>query len=206
MSGKVVKLWLLNSADCIQRIFAFPTDGAWPMSFPLHPFRCCLPIFLLLSACATVEPPPASGVSGKTHVTQEQPARPPTSSVRQENAKTTPFVDDEARRTVYFSFDGTTIGSEGDEILRQNAMKLKENPQLVVILVGHTDNLGSAAYNLAVADRRTEAVSDRLRALGVARNQIRRQPVGSEKNSKLKCDSEACRRTMRRVELVYEWR
>ncbi|KFB69369.1 MAG: Peptidoglycan-associated lipoprotein precursor [Candidatus Accumulibacter vicinus] len=85
-------------------------------------------------------------------------------------------------------------------------MKLKENPQLVVILVGHTDNLGSAAYNLAVADRRTEAVSDRLRALGVARNQIRRQPVGSEKNSKLKCDSEACRRTMRRVELVYEWR
>jgi len=139
-------------------------------------------------------------------VAQEQPARPPTSSVRQENAKPTPFLDEEARRTVYFSFDGTTIDSEGDEVLRQNALKLKENPQLVVILVGHTDNLGSAAYNLAVADRRTEAVSDRLRALGVARNQIRRQPVGSEKSSKLKCDSEACRRTMRRVELVYEWR
>ncbi|HRF12883.1 MAG: OmpA family protein [Candidatus Accumulibacter phosphatis] len=137
---------------------------------------------------------------------QEQAAQSPAHTGRPGTAKPTPFADEEARRTVYFSFDGATIDSDGDAVLRQNAQKLKEDPQLIVILVGHTDNLGSAAYNLAVADKRIEAVSDRLRSLGVARNQIRRQPVGSEQSSKLKCDSEACRRTMRRVELVYERR
>jgi peptidoglycan-associated lipoprotein len=113
-----------------------------------------------------------------------------------------PFADDEARRTVYFSSGDAVIDADGAEILRDNAQKLREDPQLIVVLVGHTDNLGSAAYNLAVADKRTEAVSDRLRSMGVPRSQIRRLPVGSEQANKLKCDSEACRRSMRRVELV----
>ena len=77
---------------------------------------------------------------------------------------------------------------------------------MLVVLVGHTDNQGSPTYNLAVADKRTEAVSERLRSFGVPRNQIRRLPVGSEESSKVKCDSDACRQRMRRVELVYEWR
>ncbi|WP_300454926.1 OmpA family protein [Accumulibacter sp.] len=138
--------------------------------------------------------------------TKEPVSRPPALAVRAAAAKPTPFVDEEAMRVVYFAFGEAMIDSESADILRQNAQKLKEDPQLVVTLVGHTDNLGSAAYNLAVADKRIEAVSDRLRSLGVPRNQIRRLPVGSEQSSKQSCDSEACRRKMRRVELVYERR
>lgn len=107
---------------------------------------------------------------------------------------------------MYFSPGDAVIDAVGAGVLLENAQKLREDAQLVVVLVGHTDNLGSAAYNLAVADKRTEAVSERLRSLGVPRNQIRRLPVGSEHSNRLKCESEACRRSMRRVELVYERR
>jgi peptidoglycan-associated lipoprotein len=176
------------------------------MRFPGHLLHVCLTSLFFLTACTTVEKPPAAGEPAKTGVAPAPPTRAPGYSVRHGSAKPTPFADEEARRTVYFTFDGAMIDNDGLEILRQNAQKLKDDPQLVVVLVGHTDNLGSAAYNLAVADKRTEAVSERLRSLGVARNQIRRLSLGSEQSSKLKCDSEACRRTMRRVELVYEWR
>ncbi len=176
------------------------------MLLPRSPIHGSLTLVLLLAACASVDKPPAADDSGKAKAPQVQAARQPAYGARQGNAKPTPFADDAARRTVYFPFDGATIDNEGAEILRQNAQKLKEDPQLVVVLVGHTDNLGSTAYNLAVADKRTEVVSDRLRSLGVPRNQIRRLPIGSEQSNKVKCDSETCRRTMRRVELVYEWR
>jgi len=165
---------------------------------------CCLAI-LILTACATADKPSASGDSGKAPATHEA-TRHPAQAVRPGTGKTLPFADDEARRTVYFALGDTLIDADGVEVLRLNAQRLKEDPQLVVVLVGYTDNLGSAALNLAVAEKRTEAVSERLRSLGVPRNQIRRQPVGSEQSSKSKCDSESCRWSMRRVELVYERR
>ncbi|WP_291995195.1 OmpA family protein [Candidatus Accumulibacter sp. ACC003] len=157
---------------------------------------------LLLSACSTVDKPPP--VDPSAQAASRQSARPSTPSARP--LAGTPFADDPAKRTVYFGFGEATISHEGIETLRQNALRLKDEAQLLVTLVGHTDNQGSAAYNLAIADKRTEAVSDKLRALGVPRNQIRRLPVGSEHSSKEACDAEACWQSMRKVELIYERR
>lgn len=169
----------------------------------LLPVFCAL--FALLAGCGSTEKPTGDG-SPKAPAASEQAARTPALTIGRGSLKPTPFPDEPDKRTVYFAFGEATIDGEGSEVLRQNAQKLKEDPQLVVTLVGHTDNLGSPAYNLAVADKRIEAVGERLRSLGVARNQIRRLPVGSEHSSKIRCDSEACRRTMRRVELVYDRR
>ncbi len=160
---------------------------------------------LFLSACATSENSPPADAE-RPAATASKEARPTTAARPGASKAALPFADDESKRVVYFAVGESLIDDQGAEILFQNAIKLKEDPQLVVTLVGHTDNLGSAAYNLAVADKRIEAVSARLRALGVAKNQIRRLPVGSEKSGKQSCDSEACRRTMRRVELVYDRR
>ncbi|MEF8703510.1 MAG: OmpA family protein [Candidatus Accumulibacter sp. UW26] len=176
------------------------------MSFSHRSFHCGLALLVLLSACGTVDQPPRSVDPAESGVTQARGARASPLTARQAKGKPTLFADSDASRTVYFASSDATIDNEGSEVLRQNAQKLKEDSTLLVVLVGHTDNLGSAAYNLAVADRRTEAVSERLRSLGVPRNQIRRLPVGSEESSKQKCDSETCRRSMRRVELVYERR
>ncbi len=153
---------------------------------------------VLLSACGTLDQP-APEPSEQTARTHEPLAATPA-------VPNTPFADAPEKRTVYFGFGEARISHEGVEILRQNALHLKNDSQLVVTLVGHTDNLGSAAYNLAVADKRIEAVNDKLRSLGVAKNQLRRLPLGSEQSSKHACDSEACRQSMRKVELVYERR
>lgn len=170
-------------------------------SFPYLRY-CVFACTLVLSACGTLDGSVASGPSGTAG------SKPPAKEVAPATRAVpgTPFADDEARRTVYFGFGETTIDAAGLEVLRQNAQRLKEDPRLVLTLVGHTDNLGSAAYNLAVADKRTEAVSEKLRSLGVPRNQLRRLPRGSEQSSKDPCDSEACRQAMRKVELVYEKR
>lgn len=165
-----------------------------------------LAIALLLAACTTSEKRPAGDEAAPASPAPAKAVRPPLSTAKAGAGKAMPFADDPAARTVYFASGDATIDSQGDAVLRQNAQKLKEDSQLVVVLVGHTDNLGSAAYNLAVADKRTDAVSERLRSLGVPRNQIRRLSLGSEESNKQKCDSESCRRSMRRVELDYERR
>lgn len=179
------------------------------MVLPVIPCRCALFGYLLLaillSACTGADRLPPTEARQDT-ATSETGLRSGTIPSRQGAAKTLPFADDESRRTVFFAFGEAAVSEESLEILRQNAAKLKEDPQLIVTLVGYTDNLGSTAYNLAVADKRIEAVSDKLRSLGVPRSQIRRLPLGAEYASKQRCDAEACRRTMRRVELVYERR
>lgn len=175
------------------------------LSFRPYLLPAVFALVALITGCASTEKATGDG-SPKAAAASEPPARTPTLTIGRGSSKPTPFADEPEKRTVYFAFGEATIDSDGSEVLRQNAQKLKEDAQLVVTLVGHTDNLGSPAYNLAVADKRTEAVGERLRSLGVARNQIRRLPVGSEHSSKTRCESEACRRTMRRVELVYDRR
>jgi outer membrane protein OmpA-like peptidoglycan-associated protein len=177
------------------------------MSFSHRSFHCGLALLVLLSGLRYGRPAAALGRPGRIRrdagagrarlAVDRSPGQGKADALRRRRWQP---------RTVYFASSDATIDNEGSEVLRQNAQKLKEDSTLLVVLVGHTDNLGSAAYNLAVADRRTEAVSERLRSLGVPRNQIRRLPVGSEESSKQKCDSETCRRSMRRVELVYERR
>ena len=154
----------------------------------------CLAGAILLSACSTIDQP----VSEPVTVREPVPVTPAVPN--------TPFADEPEKRTVYFGFGEARIGHEGVVVLSENALRLKNDSQLIVTLVGHTDNLGSAAYNLAVADKRIEAVNDKLRSLGVAKNQLRRLPLGSEQSNKEACDSEACRQAMRKVELVYERR
>ncbi|EXI67720.1 MAG: Minor outer membrane protein Omp16 [Candidatus Accumulibacter adjunctus] len=176
------------------------------MSLPRHVLPLGLATTLLLAACTSVDKPPIAADPAKAGAEQQKPARAPLATGRPGAGKPLPFADDDEARTVYFASGEATIDAQAAEVLRLNAQRLKEDSQLIVVLVGHTDNLGSPAYNLAVADRRTEAVSERLRSLGVPRNQIRRLPRGSEESSRQKCDSESCRRSMRRVDLVYERR
>ncbi len=103
---------------------------------------------------------------------------------------------------VFFRFGDCEIDRAGSELLRSHAERLKADEKLQVTLVGHTDDLGSRAYNIAIADRRLKAVYRLLRKHGVAQSQIRLYSAGVEKDT-LSCHSEACHRLMRRVELIY---
>ena len=84
----------------------------------------------------------------------------------------------------------------------QHATRIKAEPGLVVRLVGHTDDLGSRAYNLAIAEQRVNAVYGFLRRAGVPIRQLRRSGAAGDIAGK-SCESTECRAKKRRVELVY---
>jgi peptidoglycan-associated lipoprotein len=84
--------------------------------------------------------------------------------------------------TVYFDFDQAAIRSEGAVTLRKNATTIKENSSWGTITVqGHTDERGSAEYNLALGERRASAVKRYLVDLGVSEARLRVVSFGEAK-------------------------
>lgn len=102
--------------------------------------------------------------------------------------------------SIYFAAGASDIDSEGMALLRLCADRLKSDGRQRVTLVGLTDDLGSRAYNLAIADQRLSTVQLALRRMGVAAYQIKRRNLGGEP-ARNRCADEACRKQMRRVEL-----
>lgn len=103
---------------------------------------------------------------------------------------------------IFFSPGGTQVDAIGRRKLEAHALALKADAKRIVTLLGMTDDQGSRAYKLAIAEQRVNAVFQVLRKLGVPALQIRRYAVGMEKAAG-GCITTECRRTMRRVELRY---
>ena len=121
---------------------------------------------------------------------------PPT----REEVRTMEAIDEDS--AIYFTSRGTSVDEAGKAKLQHHAARLKRSPEKIVTLTGQTDDLGSANYNLAIAEQRTLAVARVLRSYGVPAKQIRRYSVGGEKMP-IVCQSSACRAKMRRVDLNY---
>lgn len=119
-----------------------------------------------------------------------------------ESADRTPWATPDPEANVYFASGGSDIDESGKALLRRHAARLKDNPDQVVTLIGHTDPTGSRSYNLAIAEERIAAVVHALRAFGVPRWQIRTVNSGRGEAPGT-CASIACRARMWRVELVF---
>jgi peptidoglycan-associated lipoprotein len=79
---------------------------------------------------------------------------------------------------------------------------LSSNPEVTVILEGHADERGTREYNLALGERRANAVQQLLVLQGVAQSQIQVISFGEERPVALGHDGEAWRLN-RRVEILY---
>ena len=73
---------------------------------------------------------------------------------------------------VYFEYNRSQIKEEGREVLRNHAEYLRSNPNVIAILEGHTDERGSASYNIALEERRALSVRNFLLAHQVPTIQI----------------------------------
>lgn len=74
---------------------------------------------------------------------------------------------------VHFAFDKSDLNRKSRNVLNKNARLLKENPDLMVRIEGHTDEVGSKAYNRDLGMDRATAVRDYLVSKGVDRSQLR---------------------------------
>lgn len=107
-----------------------------------------------------------------------------------------------AQRLIYFEFDSSEVRSEFRPTISAHARYLSQNPEAVVTLEGHADERGSREYNLALGERRANAVRSLLLAEGAASAQIQTVSYGEEKPVAFGHDESAWSQN-RRVEIVY---
>lgn len=104
--------------------------------------------------------------------------------------------------TFYFDFDTAEIKSEARDVLAAHARYLSDNPDVDVRLEGHTDERGTKEYNLALGERRANAVQRFLVVNGADRDQIDTVSYGEEKPAAMGSDESAWAQN-RRVELIF---
>ena len=108
-----------------------------------------------------------------------------------------------AQRSVYFEYDSFAVKDEYKPVLQAHAKFLVENPTAKVYLQGHTDERGSREYNLALGQKRADAVRRIMAVLGVKDNQIEGVSYGEEKPKNPGHD-EAAYVQNRRADIVYQ--
>ncbi|MCC5811095.1 MAG: peptidoglycan-associated lipoprotein Pal [Ectothiorhodospiraceae bacterium] len=110
-----------------------------------------------------------------------------------------------SQRTVYFAFDSSEVRERDVSILEAHAAFLADHPDQRITVEGHTDERGAPEYNLALGERRAEAVKRALVLYGASADQIRVTSYGEEKPVELGSDEQAWSQN-RRAELIYVYR
>ena len=102
---------------------------------------------------------------------------------------------------VHFDFDRYTLRPEATRVLDEAVAAMKQDATLRLQLEGHTCNIGTAEYNLALGDRRANAVRDYLISRGIATGRLSTISYGEER-PKYDNAREETRRLNRRAALV----
>lgn len=109
-------------------------------------------------------------------------------------------VNSGGKRVIYFDFDSDVVKEEYRGVVDLHARRLKARSQTALMLEGHTDERGGREYNLALGQRRAEAVAKSLTLLGAAPNQVEAVSFGKERPAAQGSGEEAWAKN-RRVEL-----
>ena len=115
-------------------------------------------------------------------------------------------VNEELRRRgfspdIYFDYDESSLTDDTRQKLSRNADLLKSQPQFSVTLEGHADSRGTNEYNLALGERRANAVKDYLGSLGVGGERLRTISYGEERPVCTE-EVESCWSQNRRVHMI----
>jgi peptidoglycan-associated lipoprotein len=107
-----------------------------------------------------------------------------------------------ASRLIYFDYDSYVIKPELQSLIEVHAGFIKSDKGRKVVIEGHTDERGGREYNLALGQKRAEAVRRALGLLGVADSQLEAVSFGKEKPA-VQGNDEAAWSKNRRTEISY---
>jgi peptidoglycan-associated lipoprotein len=123
-----------------------------------------------------------------------------------QNAQNTDPLNDAtgmlAKRSVYFDFDSYVVKDEFKPVIEAHSQYLIKNTDRKIVIQGNTDERGGSEYNLALGQKRAEAVRRALNLLGVADSQIEAVSFGKEK-PKATGSNEAAWAENRRADIAY---
>ena len=157
-----------------------------------------LTVVSVLAACSSTPKPTASTSTGNIG-SQPNPNAVAPVTVDELNDPNSPL----AKRSVYFDFDSYSVKDEYQPLLQQHAQYLKSHPQRHVLIQGNTDERGTSEYNLALGQKRAEAVRRAMSLMGVPDSQMEAVSLGKEKPLATGHD-EASWAQNRRADLVYQ--
>ncbi len=107
-----------------------------------------------------------------------------------------------AKRSVYFDFDKYDVKGEYKPVVEAHSKYLSANKNRKVVIQGNTDERGGSEYNLALGQKRAEAVRKSMSLLGVSEGQLEAVSFGKEK-PKAEGHDEAAWAENRRADIVY---
>jgi peptidoglycan-associated lipoprotein len=116
-----------------------------------------------------------------------------------------PFNDPNSplyNKSVYFDFDSFVVKSEYQPVVEAHGKYLASTKNRRIVVEGHTDERGGREYNLALGQKRAEAVKQRLMLLGATDGQIETVSFGKEKPKAVGSNEEAWAQN-RRADIVY---
>ncbi|HEX6005694.1 MAG TPA: peptidoglycan-associated lipoprotein Pal [Burkholderiales bacterium] len=108
-----------------------------------------------------------------------------------------------SKRSIYFDYDSNLIKDEFKPVVSAHAKYLSQNRSRRVRVEGNTDERGSREYNLALGQRRADAVKQMLQLLGASSEQIETLSFGEEK-PKSQGHDEAAWAENRRADIRYQ--
>lgn len=168
---------------------------------------------LALAACSSTpdSAPPAADPAGQDSAGSAQSGLQGSAVEQQaEVRELTPLQQAAARDAalrqqlvLYFDFDSSQISDEHMMMLDAHARYLRDQPAARLRLEGHTDERGTREYNIALGERRAEAVRRALLLRGATRAQLLVVSYGEEKPAVLGTGEGAWSKN-RRVVLVYQ--
>jgi peptidoglycan-associated lipoprotein len=139
----------------------------------------------------------AGGAATTTPAAQSQVA---TVQAGQTGAKGVDGLPPGVGRIVYFDFDSFVVRDDGRAVVEAHARLLNANRSRKMIVEGHTDERGGREYNLALGQKRAEAVARSLTLLGAADAQLEAVSFGEERPA-VQGSDEAAWAKNRRAEL-----
>ena len=148
----------------------------------------------MLAACSSTPSKEQEGakVEDRTAATTPPPAEPPTPAPGPVIAKPVgpgvvamdPLKDPGnilSKRSIYFDYDSNAVKDEFKPVVAAHAKYLSQNGKTRVRIEGNTDERGSREYNLALGQRRADAVKQMMQVLGASPGQIETVSFGEEK-------------------------
>jgi peptidoglycan-associated lipoprotein len=160
----------------------------------------------LITACSTpvkLDPtPPVEDKSPTTTVVPADPRKVETVTA----AQVDPLNDPKGilvKRSVYFDYDSYVVKDEFKALVEAHAKYLVANKGRKILIQGNTDERGGREYNLALGQKRAEAVRKALALLSVSESQVEAVSLGKEKPKATGSD-EASWAENRRADIVYQ--
>ena len=131
------------------------------------------------------------------------PARSAVASVDARPLAAVPSGPAGVSMVIYFDYDSFAIKPEFQAVIEKHAVYIKQDSKRRVAVEGHTDERGGREYNLALGQKRSEAVRKAFNLLGVSDGQIEAVSLGKEKPAMAGSSEEAFAKN-RRAEIAYK--